>query len=72
MLQALQITEIIIAVLLIFFIVIQNKNVTLNLSSMGGWMGSVVKRGSEKILHNITIGLSALFILNSLFLFIIS
>jgi len=36
MLQALQITEIIIAVLLIFFIVIQNKNVTLNLSSMGG------------------------------------
>jgi len=35
MIQVLQVTEIIVAVLLIVFIMIQNKNVTLNLSSMG-------------------------------------
>ena len=72
MIQVLQVTEIIVAVLLIVFIMIQNKNVTLNLSSMGWWMGDVVKRGSEKMLHNITIGLSALFILNSVLLFVVS
>lgn len=72
MIQVLQVLEIIISILLIIFILIQNKNVTLNLSSMGGWMGSVVKRGSEKLLHNITIGLSAAFILNSVLLFVVS
>ena len=72
MIQALQVLEIIISILLIIFILIQNKNVTLNLSSMGWWMGDVVKRGSEKMLHNITIGLSALFILNSVLLFVVS
>ncbi len=72
MIQVLQVTEIIISILLIIFIIIQNKNVTLNLSSMGGWMGTVVKRGTEKMLHNITIGLSVVFILNSLLLFVVS
>lgn len=63
--------EIFIAVLLIFFVLIQNKNVSLNLSSMSGWMWEVTKRGSEKILHNITITLWVLFILNSIALYLL-
>ena len=64
--------EIIIALLLIAVILIQNKNVSLNLSSMSGGMGTVTKRWPEKVLHNITVLLGALFILNSLFLFALS
>jgi len=64
-------TEITIAVLLIFFILIQNKNVSLNLASMSGWMGSNVKRGPEKVLQNTTIALWILFILNSIALYLL-
>jgi protein translocase SecG subunit len=67
----LQFAEIIIAILLIFFVLIQNKNVSLNLSSMSGWMGEVTKRWSEKVLHNITIILWVLFILNSIALYLL-
>ena len=70
MIDTLQIIEVIIAILLIAVILIQNKNVTLNLSSMGGWMGEVTKRWAEKVLHNATIVLWTLFILNSLALFL--
>ncbi len=71
MLQLLNISEIIICILLIAVVLLQNKNVSLNLSSMGGWMWTVTKRWPEKILNNITIVLGALFILNSLAFFFI-
>ena len=67
--QFLMIFEIIIAVLLILIILIQNKNISLNLTSMSWWMGSVTKRGPEKILHNLTVILWVLFIVNSVLLF---
>ncbi len=63
--------QIVISVLLIGIILMQNKNVSLNLTSMWGWMGEVTKRGTEKVLHNITVGLGALFILNAVVLFIL-
>ncbi len=62
--------EVIVSVLLILVILIQNKNVALNLSSMSGWMWEVTKRGPEKVLHNITIVLWVLFIISSVILFI--
>ncbi|MDD2871797.1 MAG: preprotein translocase subunit SecG [Candidatus Gracilibacteria bacterium] len=70
MIDMLKFTEIFISVLLIFFILVQNKNVSLNLSSMSGGMGEVTKRGPEKVLHNITIVLGVLFILNSVALYV--
>ena len=70
-LWGLQIFEVILAILLIVVILIQNKNVTLNLSTMGGWMGVVKKRGPEKVLHITTVVLATLFTINSLLLFIL-
>ncbi|MDA9129257.1 preprotein translocase subunit SecG [Candidatus Gracilibacteria bacterium] len=72
MIQFLAISEVILAVLVIAVVLIQNKNVSLNLSTMSGGMGSVTKRGPEKVLHNATILIGGLFILNSLFLFILT
>ena len=72
MLDILKYIEIFIAILLIFFVIIQNKNVSLNLTSMSSWMSEVVKRWSEKVLHNITIVIGTLFILNSIVLFILN
>lgn len=69
--QILQFSEIIIAVLLIFVVLIQNKGTSLNLSSMSGWMNEITRRWPEKILHNLTIILGTLFILNSISLFIL-
>ncbi len=71
MIQMLQISEIIISILLIAIVLLQNKNVSLNLSSMTGGMGAITKRGPEKVLHNGTIVLGTLFILNSLVLFLL-
>jgi len=71
MLDLLKFSEIIIAILLIFIVLVQNKNVSLNLSDMSGGMWEVTKRGPEKILQNITITLWALFIVNSMALFLI-
>lgn len=68
----LQVLEIIVAILLIFVVLIQSKNVSLNLTSMSGGMGAVTKRGPEKILHNATIIMGVIFILNSLALFVLS
>lgn len=72
MIEGMQIFEVILAIMLIAVILIQNKNVSLNLSSMSWGMGAVTKRGPEKVLHNITIALGGLFILNSLLLFVMS
>lgn len=71
MVTLLNITLVIISVLLIVVVLIQNKNVTLNLTSMWGWMGSVTKRGGEKVLHITTIVLGTLFTLNALVLFLV-
>ncbi len=66
MLEALKITQVIIWILLIFIVLIQNKNVSLNLASMWGGMGAVTKRGPEKVLFQITVVLGVLFIVNSI------
>lgn len=68
MLEILKVSEIVISVLLILVVLIQNKNVSLNLSSMSWGMAPIQKRGPEKILQNITIVLWALFTINSLVL----
>ena len=62
--------EIIIAILLTIVILLQNKNVSLNLSSMSGNNWSITKRGPEKILQNTTIILGATFIIVAILLFI--
>ncbi len=66
----LTIAEVVIWVLLIATILIQNKQVALNLTSMWGWMGEVTKRGSDKVLHNATIFLGSLFLIISILLFV--
>jgi len=72
MLDTLKFIEVVVSILLIFVILIQNKNVSLNLSSMSWWMGSVTKRWPEKIIHNTTVILWILFVVNSLLLFLLS
>ncbi|MCH2188462.1 preprotein translocase subunit SecG [Candidatus Gracilibacteria bacterium] len=72
MIEILQVSEVFIGILLIAVILIQNKSVALNLTSMSGGMNETTKRGAEKVLHNATIVLSALFIFNSLALFLVS
>lgn len=72
MLDILKFIEVIISVLLMFIILIQNKNVSLNLSSMSSWMWTITKRWPEKIIHNTTIILWIIFIINSLILFLLS
>jgi protein translocase SecG subunit len=72
MLDVLKFIEIIISILLIFIILIQNKNVSLNLASMSGGMWEVTKRWAEKVLHNATVILWVLFVLNSIALFLLS
>lgn len=71
MLDTMLTLEVIIAILLSIIILIQNKNVSLNLSSMSGWTGTNTRRWPEKILHNLTIFLAILFIANSTLLFVI-
>jgi preprotein translocase subunit SecG len=51
-------------------ILIQNKNVSLNLTSMWGWMGEVTRRWSDKVLHNTTVILGSFFIAISILLFV--
>jgi len=72
MIAFMQVAQIILSIAVIFVVLIQNKNVTLNLSSMSGGMGSVTKRGSEKVLHNATIVIGIAFVVNSLLLFVVS
>jgi len=66
----LTIAEVIIGILLISVILIQNKQVALNLTSMGWGMWEVTKRGPDKVLHNTTIFLGALFVIISILLFV--
>lgn len=68
--EYLTIAEVIIGFFLITTILIQNKWVALNLTSMGGWMGEVTKRGADKVLHNATIFLGSLFLIISILLFV--
>lgn len=71
MFELLIFSEIVISILLIFIVLVQNKNVTLNLSDMSNGMWEVTKRWPEKVLHNATIILWVLFIMNSIALFLL-
>ena len=71
MIEILKFSELVIAILLIFVVLIQNKQTSLNLSTMGGWMNEITRRWPEKVIHNLTIILGILFILNSISLFIL-
>lgn len=64
--------QIIICIILIAIVLIQNKGVSLNLTSMSGGAGPATKRWPEKVLHNATIVIGTLFIFNSVLLFILS
>ena len=70
MLDFLSIAEVVVAVLLIVSILIQNKQVSLNLTSMWGWMWEVTRRWPDKVLHNLSVFLWTLFILISVLLFL--
>lgn len=72
MVDILTFSEISVSTLLIFIILVQNKNTNLNLTSMSWWMWTITKRWPEKILFNTTIVLWTLFILNSLFLVLLT
>jgi len=72
MVEYLKMTEVIIGVLLITVILIQQKNVSLNLASMGGGMWEITRRWPEKVLHNTTVILGTLFIGISILLFVAS
>lgn len=64
-------SEIIISILLIFIVLIQNKSAGLNLSTMSSSMWETTRRWPEKVLHNATIIIWTLFILNGIALFLI-
>lgn len=70
--ETLKTLEIILAVLLVLAVLMQNKEVALNLSSMSGGANATEKRGPEKFLHIATIVLWTLFVVNSIILFIYS
>lgn len=70
MVEYLKIFEVVIALLLIFVVLIQNKSVSLNLTSMSWGMNQVKKRGPEKVLHNATIVLWVVFVLVAIALFV--
>lgn len=67
----LKILEVVIAILLILVVLIQNKSVSLNLTSMSWWMNQVKKRWPEKVLHNVTIVLWVIFVVVAVVLFVI-
>jgi len=70
--EALQYIEIILAVILIFLILIQNKNAWLSAALAWNTVGSVVtkKRWAEKFLHVSTIVVWILYFINSFAYFI--
>jgi len=70
MMDFLYILEVIIATLLILVVLIQNKNVSLNLTSMSWGMSSTQKRWAENFLQNLTIFLWIVFVVNSVLLFV--
>lgn len=71
MTEYLKIFEVIIAILLIFVVLIQNKSVSLNLTNMSWGMNQVKKRGPEKVLHIATIVLWTIFVITAIALFVI-
>ncbi len=71
MLEVLKIIEVVVSILLVLVILIQNKSVSLNLTSMSWWMAQIKKRGPEKVLHIATIVLGVAFVWLALALFIL-
>ena len=72
MFQILLSIQVVVSIALIAIVLIQQKNVSLNLASMSWGMGTNSKRGPEKFLHNLTIIIGIVFIANSLALFLIA
>jgi protein translocase SecG subunit len=74
MIEALKITQILFSILLVLIILIQPKKSSLSITSFSWneWINTFEKRGPEKILHNTTIFLAILFILNSLIFFFLA
>lgn len=70
MAEYLKIVEVVIALLLIFVVLIQNKSVSLNLTNMSWGMNQVKKRWPEKVLHVATIVLWIVFVLIAIALFV--
>jgi preprotein translocase subunit SecG len=66
--EALRIAELILAISLIVLILMQSRGTSLG--SVFGQEGSVfhTRRGAERVLFNVTIGVAAIFIIMSLFL----
>jgi len=71
MTEYLKIFVLVVALLLIFVVLIQNKSVSLNLTNMSGGMNQVKKRWPEKVLHIATIVLWTIFVLVTIALFVI-
>ncbi|EKE27191.1 MAG: hypothetical protein ACD_4C00008G0003 [uncultured bacterium (gcode 4)] len=69
MIEILKITQIILSLFLIFVILIQPKKSSLSLTSFWNEWWKFEKRWSEKVLHNTTIILTVLFIVNALLYF---
>jgi preprotein translocase subunit SecG len=65
--QALQVAELILAVSLVVLILMQSRGTSLG--SVFGQEGSVfhTRRGAERVLFNVTIGVAVVFIIVSLF-----
>lgn len=66
--EALRIAELILAISLIVLILMQSRGTSLG--SVFGQEGSVfhTRRGAERVLFNVTIGVAAVFVIISLFL----
>lgn len=71
MISFLSVTQVIFSILLIIIVLLQNKNVSLNLTSMWWGMWEITKRWPEKVLHIWTIVISTLFALNAVLLFLL-
>lgn len=73
MLEILKITQVIISVLLGLIILLQQKKSSLNLTTFWNeWSQKFEKRWPEKILHNTTVILAVLFVINSLAYFFVA
>jgi len=66
------IVQAVVSVLLVLIVLLQEKNSWLNLTSMWGWMWEVKKRWPEKVIHNLTVFMGTLFIINALAVYILS
>lgn len=67
----LKIFHVVVSLLLILAVLVQNKNANLNLASMSSGMNVVTRRWPERVLHQATIILGALFMIISVLFFVL-